>query len=170
MCKLTKENKVAEIPSQNSHNGGNYIILLATHQQVPPPTEHLICFIYFLVLMAAAVSSEAPQVTVLSRLALQALQDKYVWLIISCGWFQLQRFTIHYFPGWSRVQERNNSHNPLFDLLSIFYFLFSKKTLELRGFYYIPFFKRTRVELPIILKRGYNAQTRYNRKQQEKQH
>jgi len=78
MCKLTKENKVAEIPSQNSHNGGNYIILLATHQQVPPPTEHLICFIYFLILMAAAVSSEAPQLTVLSRLALQALQDKYV--------------------------------------------------------------------------------------------
>ena len=78
MCKLTKENKVAEIPSQYSHNGGNYIILLATHQQVPPPTEHLICFIYFLILMAAAVSSEAPQLTVLSRLALQALQDKYV--------------------------------------------------------------------------------------------
>ena len=56
--------------------------------------KDLFLFIY-LILMAAAVSSEAPQLTVLSRLALQALQDKYVWLIISCGWFQLQRFTVH---------------------------------------------------------------------------
>jgi len=39
--------------------------------------KDLFLFIY-LILMAAAVSSEAPQVTVLSRLALQALQDKYV--------------------------------------------------------------------------------------------
>ena len=57
--------------------------------------KDLFLFIY-LILMAAAVSSEASQLTVLSRLARQALQDRigvYIWLMIA--WFQLQRFTVH---------------------------------------------------------------------------
>ena len=58
-----KNYKVAEFSSQNGHNGGTYIIILLASWEFPSQVE-------------AAVSSEASQLTVLSRLARQALQDR----------------------------------------------------------------------------------------------